>query len=131
MFTIDCEACGEDLMVDLHATSDEYYKDIHYLINETGNIIEATLQKYLVYKCPLCKVTYRYTYKDWEERMRKKIAKEVMEVRKVDVFSKINPMSVNADHGMSFCGQCSGYAGDGNCLNDIISQCSIRKSDAI
>lgn len=131
MFTIDCEACGEDLMVDLHETSEDYYKDINYLINETGDIIEATLQKYLIYKCPLCKGIYKYTYKDWEERIRRKIAKEIMEVRKVKVFSEINPRSVNADHGLSFCGQCSGYAGDGSCLNDIITQCPIRKKDGV
>ena len=42
-------------------------------------------------------------------------------------FSALNPGTVNADNGLEFCGQCTGYANDGYCLIDIIKQCSVRK----
>lgn len=53
---------------------------------------------------------------------------EVMEVRKQKMFSEnINPQTINPDNGLEYCGQCSGYAGDGHCLVDVIKQCTIRK----
>lgn len=128
MFRIECEKCGEDLMIDDRLTMDEYLKDMDYLINETGEIVEASLQEYLIYKCPLCESTYKYTYKEWEELYRKRLAKEIMEVRKIKMFrSHINPHAINPDNGIEYCGQCSGYDNEGNCLVDIINQCTIRK----
>jgi len=128
MFNILCDNCGEDLFIDEKSTLDEYMKDADYIVEEEGKIVEKSLQQYLIYKCRLCGKTYRFTYKEWEAKYRAKIAMEVMEVRKQKMFSEnINPQTVNPDNGLEYCGQCSGYAGDGNCLVDIIKQCTIRK----
>jgi len=127
MFSLECTHCGGDLIVDIAATSEAYYEGANYLVDSEGEIIERTIQNYLFYRCGLCNNVYKYTYKDWEESMRKKIAKDVMAIKKIEMFKNINPASVNADNGLSYCGQCSGYAGDGYCLNDIVKQCTIRK----
>jgi hypothetical protein len=128
MFSISCDKCGEDLIIDDRATSDEYMKDMDYLVVEEDKIVEKSLQQYLIYRCGLCDKTYRLTYKEWEAKYRQKIAMEVMEVRKQKMFSEnINPQTINPDNGLEYCGQCSGYAGDGHCLVDVIKQCTIRK----
>lgn len=129
MFNILCDVCGNELIMDVVKTTDAYVKDDwKYEIDmDTGKLFERSIQKYLIYRCSGCKKIYKLTYKDWEERFRKEITRQAMEIKKMIAFKSINPAAVNADSGLEFCGQCSGYAGDGYCLVDIMKQCSIRK----
>jgi len=128
MFEILCDNCGEELIIDYRTTMDEYNKDMDYIVEEAGKIVESSLQQYLMYKCRLCDQTYKFTYKDWEQRYREKVAMDVMEVRKQEMFKRLNPQTIDPDNGLEYCGQCSGYAEDGNCLSDIVKQCTIRKA---
>lgn len=127
MFILSCEECDGRLILDEFATTSEYTKDMDYFVDELGELQEKSLQNYLIYRCDRCKKTYKYTYKDWEERMRIKIAKEAMQIKKQAMFQNIDPGSINPDNGLEYCGQCDGYDGEGNCLVDIIKQCTIRK----
>ncbi len=128
MFEIQCDNCGDDLVVDDMATLDEYMKDADYLVDDKGKIVEDSIQQYLIYKCLLCEETYKFTYKEWEAKYRKVVAQMAMEMKKQIMFSKnINPQIINPDNGVEYCGQCSGYVGDGHCLVDVIKQCTIRK----
>jgi len=126
MFEIECDKCGNNLIIDEQATKDEYLKDMNYLVDSAGKIIDSTIQQYLVYRCLHCGTIYKFTYKDWENRLRLKIAGEIMEVRKQQMFEEIiNPQTIRSE-AREFCGQCSGYFGDGYCLVDVIKQCTIR-----
>lgn len=130
MFEIYCDGCGSELEVDSQATFDEYYKEFERLVNSVDTIVEITAPNYLLYKCINCESAYKLTYKEWEERHRTKIAEEVVEFKKQQMFrEKINPQTIRPNSGSRFCGQCSGYFGDGNCLNDVIRQCTIRKEN--
>lgn len=127
MFEIECDKCGNDLIIDEQATGDEYLKDMDYLVDSAEEIIAVATQQYLIYKCLSCETIYKFTYKDWENRLRLKIASEIMEVRKQNMFKEvINPQIIKSD-AKEYCGQCSGYFGDGNCLVDVVKQCTIRK----
>jgi len=128
MFAIPCDACGTNLLLDQQSTIDMYMNDADYVIGEDGKLVNESIQEYIVYKCPMCDSIYKFTYKEWEVRYRRVLAERVMELRKQKMFrEEINPQTINPDNGLEFCGQCSGYAGDGNCLVDIIKQCTIRK----
>lgn len=129
MFDIGCDKCGNILLVDRRATTDDYVKTMKYLMRESdGELDEGSVQPYIIYKCPSCNESYKFTYKDWEKRYRLQIANDAMEIRKQQMFKEdIDPYSLNPDNGLEYCGQCSGYAGDGTCLTDIIKQCTIRK----
>lgn len=129
MFDIKCDACGEVLIIDEFATAKSYREDMNYLVRDADEIVEDSIQQYLVYKCLGCGKIYKFTYKDWEKKYRLKIAWNVMEARKQEMFSKeINPEIIDPDNGLEYCGQCSGYSGDGYCLVDVIKQCTIRKN---
>jgi hypothetical protein len=128
MFDLECEKCGGMIQIDEYLTAEEYGKDMDYLVDEVGHLVESTIQKYLVYRCISCDATYRFTYKDWEKHIRVKVAKIAMDLRKQKMFAEdINPMMIDPDNGLEYCGQCDGYDGEGNCLVDIIKQCTIRK----
>ncbi len=128
MFVLSCDECGGKLILDELTTMVEYSKDMDYFVDEIGELQEKSIQKYLIYKCEDCTKDYKFTYKDWETRMRMKIAKEAMGLRKQIMFTKdINPHLLDPDNGIEYCGQCDGYDGEGNCLVDLVKQCTIRK----
>lgn len=127
MFDIECDNCAGRLVINDMATLDQYMKDTDYLVDDEGKVVDESIQQYLVYQCKLCEKTYKFTYKEWELRYRRIMAQQVMELKKQKMFSEINTQAVDADNGLEHCGQCSGFAGDGYCLVDIIKQCTIRK----
>ena len=126
MFSLKCEKCDADLIIDEMLTMDEYLKDMNYLVDKNGNLLDSSIQCYIVYVCVRCGHKRKISYKDWEEMFRKKLAKEAMQIRKQKMFKTLNPYIIDPDNGMEFCGQCDGIE-DGNCYVDIIKQCSIRK----
>jgi len=127
MFEIECDKCNGNLIADELAIGDEYLKDMNYLFDSAEKIVEAAVQQYLIYKCLNCDAVYKFTYKDWEERLRLKIFKDILEVKKQKMFREdINPQLIKSGE-KAYCGECSGYFGDGNCLTDVIKQCTIRK----
>lgn len=130
MLTIRCTKCDGALIVDDMATITMYIQDDpNYVVNiDTGKLEEDSIQDYLVYRCSVCGSVYKFTYKEWELKYRLEIANQVMDIRRREVFKNLNPLTVKEDNGLAFCGKCSGYAGDGYCLIDIINQCKIRNA---
>lgn len=130
MFDLECKKCGSSIQIDEYLTAKEYSKDMDYLVDDVGKLVTSTIQKYLIYRCDMCGIIYKFTYKDWEESIRIKAAKMAMSLRKQKMFAEdINPMKIDPDNGLEYCGQCDGYDGEGNCLVDIIKQCTIKRKD--
>ena len=131
-FNLNCDNCGGLIYFDESATINAYSHDMDYKVDDTGKLVESLIQQYIVYTCGSCGESFRFTYKDWEKRMRLKLAYHVMNVKKAKMFAEdINPYDIDEANGLGYCGQCNGYGGDGDgwCLNDIIKQCTIRKGD--
>ena len=127
MYEILCEKCNGTLIVDTELTKNEYMEEPLFNISTSNEIIEATINNYLVYRCINCERYFKYTYKEWEYLFRKKLTKEIMELKKIIAYKQIDPMSIDADKGLLHCGKCSGYDGLGNCFKDLYDQCTIRK----
>lgn len=126
MLGIDCDVCNGLAIFDEVATRMAYTEDANYMIDEVGKIIEETLQQYLIYTCMNCNTQYNLTYKEWELRTRERLAKEVMEARKFNIFKGVvDPSKVDPDNGLEWCGKCSGVDNEGNCYSDIIKVCTI------
>jgi len=128
MITFQCEKCGNVLVMNEMRTVDEYMKDMDYLVDELGVLQEASIQQYLVYDCAECQESHKLTYKEWEQSVRMQVAKQAMAMRKQKMFKlDLNPHDIDPDNGLEYCGQCDGFDDEGNCLVDIIKQCTIRK----
>ncbi len=130
MFSLKCEKCDNNGMIVINEklTLDEYMKGANYLVDELGELQEASIQQHLIYQCIKCEELYKFTYRDWEKLMRMQIAKDVMSIRKQKMFrTELNPYDIDPDNGLEYCGQCDGFDNEGNCLVDIIKRCTIRK----
>ena len=82
MFSLECDKCCNSLVPDELLTIDEYMKDMSYILDDIGELQEASIQQYLVYRCNFCGNVKRFTYKEWEKLFRFKIAKIVMQLKK-------------------------------------------------
>jgi len=128
MFSLECDKCGNALIPNERLTIDEYMKDMSYLIDSIEEIQESSVQQYLIYQCNFCNAIRKFTYKEWEKLIRLKSAKIAIQLRKQKMFAEdINPHLINPKNGIEYCGQCDGTDGVGNCLIDIIKQCTMRK----
>ena len=126
-YSIECEECEGELVLDEELTISFYYDDKPFKVKETGEIIEDTLNTHLTYRCLDCEKLFHYTYKEWERKFREKLAKFVTRTKKMAAFKNMDPKEIMQDRGLSFCGVCEGYDRAGNCFNDVIERCDIRK----
>jgi DNA-directed RNA polymerase subunit RPC12/RpoP len=128
VIVIECDKCAGRVEVDSTKTLDDYVDNLKCIVDRKGKLVEDTILPYLIYKCIKCGKIYKFTYKEWEKRMRIQLSKIAMELRKKKMFgSNTELLSIDPDSGLDYCGQCTGYDGDGNCLVDIIKQCSLRR----
>lgn len=128
MFDVRCDVCDSLINLDFNRTIKSYYKDMDYVVDESGNIKDSSLQKYMIYKCSKCGKVYKFTFRELELRIRRQIAKTAMSFKRNEAFKNIKPNSIDPDNGFEYCGKCPGYDGEGNCFIDVMNQCIIRNS---
>ena len=109
-----------------YKTSQEFLKEIDLSTTPIREIGVACTMQFIVYECNKCQGEFKLTYKDWEERFKEQVTLEVKNRRKSILMSSVNLRMTDPDNGISYCGKCEGYDGEGNCLNDIIRQCPIK-----
>jgi len=128
MFSIKCDDCGYDLYINYDDTTRLYMKNSEsYRLFNDGILDESVIPNYIVFECSKCHNKFNFNYRDWESRYRRDLAMRIMEIKKREAFKHLNPDTVKESSGIEFCGQCIGSESNGNCLVDIIKQCSVRK----
>lgn len=128
MFNIICSNCGGSMTVNYPATLENYVAKVDYLKDELGNICDIALNSYLTYSCMSCSNKKDYTMAEVELKIRQDLTQEVKKYRKTYVFKNVvNPLYIDADSGIEFCGRCLGVDNEGNCYKDVISQCPFRR----
>ena len=126
-YTIECEKCRGEVILEEELTLDFYSEELPFRVKETGDIIEDTINSYLIYRCTKCEQYFKYNYKDWERLYRIKLERVITEAKKRAAFKLLDPLEISQDGGIAFCGYCEGYDKEGNCLKDIIKRCDILK----
>lgn len=127
MYNIKCKECNGVLTVDIELSREHLWTSDKVMYTDTGALIEETINRELVYRCIKCEKLFNLTYKDWEDTIRKQMATEISDLKKLIAFRSMDPYSIDPDRGLQFCGQCPGYDNLGNCFSDIITRCELRK----
>lgn len=122
--SINCELCGGILILDEGATVDDYSIVVSANIDNLFDKVENIIGKYLVYKCTICGAIYKYTYKDFEKALRKKMTERLL-FSIAHGFIKNN--IVLSDSYLYYCGKCSGFDGTGCCPKSIYDKCIIKR----
>ena len=128
MFNIICDNCGGSMIVDHKITLDNYLAKVNYVTDDIGKICDIALNSYLTYVCNSCTKQTDYTIAEVELKLREDLTFEVKKYRKSHVFRNIiNPLYIDPDNGLEYCGRCLGVDNEGNCYSDIIKQCPFRR----
>jgi predicted nucleic-acid-binding Zn-ribbon protein len=128
MFNIICDKCGGSMAVDQKITLDNYVAKVDYIRDGLDKICDIALNSYLTYRCTSCLYQTNYTMAEVELKLREDLTLEVKKYRKNHVFRNvINPLYIDQDSGLEFCGRCLGVDDEGNCYIDVIKQCPFRR----
>ena len=124
---IPCSKCSSLLVIDEFKTT-SLYKDGTYEVADVDTLVEKFINKTVCFVCSKCGNEEYINYKQWEERLRVFLTKKSLKERSFMLLTKFRSSGVEEDNGISYCGACFGYGGDGWCLNDIINQCELGKT---
>ena len=121
---INCEACGHELIYDPKATFDSYHDELEVTIKNVELKADEIVGKFLIYDCPTCKCSYKYTYKEIEKIIRCETTKQVLlSIAR----GQMRNMSCIMDGVLIYCGKCSGFDGKGSCTRKIYEKCEVKR----
>ena len=129
MLIIACSKCGRGkLIFDPSETYNNYYRTEAYLTDKHGEIVEETIQNYLIYKCEVCSSVFKLTYQEIDEMIRKKMAEKVIRIKNLRYIKEnVEPADLKSSNIMIFCGECEGFDSKGNCPDRFFNRCELRK----
>jgi len=121
---IKCDDCGQQLELDPSSTMNDY---LEYLPLNTINLsdsVDSIIGRYLVYKCSSCNSIYKFTYKEIEKELRKRITEKLLMLMARSVLTK--NISLH-DKFFIYCGKCGGVDGSGSCTISVFNNCDIKR----
>lgn len=122
---INCEVCGGDIEFSFSDTSSDYTTLMRVNLVDIFDTVENIMMKHLVYRCGKCGQIYRYTYKDIENKVRKKLTEAALSL----IVSKQLPdvSYITNDKYFIYCGKCNGIDGSGCCPKSVFNTCDIKR----
>ena len=122
---IKCEVCTGDLyfVFDNSVDDDLVFSKLSGV--DVYNAVDKIINRYLVYKCNICGQVYRYTYKNIEGIVRKKVMEKALAVLASTQIPSIS--NVCMDKFLIYCGKCNGIDGSGCCTKSIYEKCDIKR----
>jgi DNA-directed RNA polymerase subunit M/transcription elongation factor TFIIS len=121
---VTCDICGSDISFNKQATVEAYKKTSDPKMDDILGSIDDILERYLVYSCNMCGAHYRYTYKELEKVMRRKVLERVLLVHAREYF-EVSPIQL--EKYLVYCGKCPGYDGSGRCPKTVFHKCKIKE----
>jgi hypothetical protein len=128
MLIVACPKCLKGKLVfDPSATYNDYYKTENYVVDKHGELVEETVQNYLVYSCDRCESEFKYTHQELDEMIRKQMAQKVIRMKNLRYIKEnVEPADLKNSNIIIFCGECDGFDGKGNCPDRFFNRCEIR-----
>lgn len=123
--SLKCEVCGNNIDFDYSATEDDYKIAVSATPATIYDKVDDIINKYLVYKCHTCGQVYRYTYKDIEKAMRRKLTEKVLLLLVHNNIS--NKPAAALEKFLVYCGKCTGLDGSGSCTKTVFKKCEIKR----
>lgn len=125
---VPCSKCEKGLLIfDEVITLRLYNSTKKYEFVSIEELVEKSINKKIGFVCKECGSEEYLDYKEWSDKVRLHLTKKVLVHRSNILLARYRSKGVDESHGISYCGGCFGYSGDGWCLNDIINQCELGK----
>lgn len=126
MIDIICDKCKAKASLDSKLTTKDYIDNMETLVIENGELTESR-PSHFYYKCIQCNTSYKLTIEELLPKIRDVFVKEALAIRYEGAFKSFRKHKIEEDSGITYCGQCPGLDGVGNCFKDAYNICSMRR----
>lgn len=123
-----CEFCGQNIEFDPELTLTDYSNHLNLEVKDVSSKVEDIIGNYLVYRCSSCNSTFKFTYKDIEFNLRKKLTEKLLIL--IAKGSMMSNLSLY-DKYFIYCGKCKGVTGTGSCTKSVFNTCEIKRFPSI
>jgi hypothetical protein len=97
-----------------------------FRLSDVDKLKDGIVSEILVMVCNQCGVQVRYTFKEIEKEIRKKLSNRLLTM--IAKGSIPDPATIRkADRIYIYCGKCNGYDGKGSCHKYIYDNCIIKR----
>jgi uncharacterized protein YbaR (Trm112 family) len=124
---LTCDICDGPLNLDPDTTVDEYAIYMAITAKNIHQKVDELIGAYLVYTCMACGHHHKYTTRDVEKRLRKKLTERAL---LVIIKGFVDESNIIADQFLIYCNKCKGLDGKGNCPRSIYDKCDIKRFPA-
>jgi len=106
-------------------TLSSYFVPETFIMSEIEEVIDKTINEYLVFKCRNCGNVIKYTYKDIEKKIREIIYNNVINLISI---KELRNSDLNIIKKVFiYCGKCHGFDGKGSCPIKIYEDCKLKR----
>ena len=123
---LTCELCGSPLTFSGDSTVDEYAIYMSITPTNLNAKVEELINGYLVYDCTSCGNSHKFTSKEIERLMRKKLTERAL-LLLIRGLVEDTPPATSPDTYLIYCGKCQGFDGKGSCTKSIFDRCQIKR----
>lgn len=119
-----CEICGGSLYLDADTTVDEYTIFLASTPRNLSDSIDKIMMDFSVYVCATCGHIHKYTTKEVERFLRKKLTERALLIL---ARGFVTPENILQSKFIIYCGKCQGSDGKGSCPRSIFDKCEIKR----
>jgi len=120
-----CDFCNEGLLYfEPSETLNFYFVPETFMLSEIKNIIDKSINEYLVFKCYNCGSIIKYTFRDLEKKIRELMYENIVNMISIKELRNSNLNAVKKV--FVYCGKCQGFDGKGSCPIEMFEKCKLK-----
>lgn len=124
---LTCDFCeGGRIYYDPPETFESYFIPETFILSEIKDIIDKTINEYLVFKCPICGSIKKYTFKDIEKKVRETMYSTLINMIAIKELRSSKALNL-IDKTLIYCGKCPGLDGKGACPVRVFEECKLKR----
>jgi hypothetical protein len=121
-----CSFCNESLLYfEPSETLNFYFVPETFVLSEIKDIIDKSINEYLVFKCRGCGAIIKYTFRDLEKRIRELLYENIINMISIKELRDSNLNTVKKI--FVYCGKCPGFDGKGSCPVETYNKCELKR----
>jgi hypothetical protein len=124
---LPCSSCESGVLYYNQEETFEAWKHPEmFRLEDVDKIKDGIVSDVLVMVCNQCGAQVRYTFKEIEKEVRKKLSKRLLTLLSKGYIQQMDSDKTNRVY--VYCGKCTGYDGKGSCLKYIYDNCMLKKT---
>ena len=116
--------CATTLVFSGDSTVDHYVSHMSVTPSNLNSVVDDLINEYLVYDCPACGHSHKYTSKEIEKLLRKNLTERALVYIIRNMTENDNLFTYSY---FIYCSKCQGLDGKGSCPKTIYDQCQIKR----